>query len=136
MRAAAFLLLAFAVAGCADPPVTPPQDDLGRYVILMTERNTFDPPNAKVPDGATVVWRNVAPQQPEGFECTPKSPFCHDVGIVEGDVQVATSWDLGRETALLRPGEEWTWKAIHGRYTVFCHEHHDPERMIMDLRVG
>lgn len=124
-----------ALAGCAKG-VSPPQDDLGRYVIRLTPSNTFEPATAWVPEGATVVWVNVAPARPAGFQCEFKSPYCHDVAIVQDDVTKASTYNATTGEALLKPGESWEWTAVKGRYDVFCHMHHDPERMVSTLRVG
>lgn len=129
------LLGALLLSGCF-AGTTPPQDAQGRYVIRMTEANRFEPADARVPAGAVVLWLNVAPAQPAGFTCPPRSPLCHDVAIFRGDTHIAGTNDPARADPLLKPGESWIWTAEAGTYDMFCHTHHDPERMVGTLRVG
>ena len=56
------LLLGLTLAGCASTSddskyTTPPTDAQGRYVIDLTGDNKVMPAMAKVPAGATVVWK-------------------------------------------------------------------------------
>ncbi len=60
--AASLLVAAIVLSGCTgssgSDPVTPEQDDEGRYIIKMLPSNKFSPKDAQVPLGATVVWIN------------------------------------------------------------------------------
>ncbi|HUR25701.1 MAG TPA: plastocyanin/azurin family copper-binding protein [Candidatus Thermoplasmatota archaeon] len=48
------------LAGCGAPAEkAPPLDGEGRYVIELTSGNQFSPATAKVPQGATVVWKHM-----------------------------------------------------------------------------
>lgn len=51
--------LAMFTPGCTTGSelTVPPTDAQGRYVIQATSSNTFSPEHAKVPVGATVVWK-------------------------------------------------------------------------------
>jgi len=54
------LLATFTLAGCSTPaaPEGPPRAPMeeGKYVIRVASSNTFQPANASIPAGATVVW--------------------------------------------------------------------------------
>ena len=123
--AAAAVLTLVLLAGCSerDLGVTPDQDEPGRYVIRMTSELTFDPANAKIPAGGTVVWMNDA--------STP-----HDVAGYKGDPIKSDSTDFGsgddaQEGAgyLIAPGGNYTHTFPNkGTWTIWCHTHHE-ERM-------
>ena len=125
-------LLAIGLAGCSEDPegVTPPQDGEGRYVIRMTDSLTFDPPMARVPAGATVVWRNDAAVDHDvaGYRGDP----------VEEDVEAFSSYNpppdgLGGP---IGPGGEFGQEfAEAGAWTIWCHLHHE-ERMTGVVHVG
>jgi len=129
-RVAALALLALAVAGCADGGgggVVPERDAEGRYVVLLTADNTFEPADARVPLGSTVVWRVVGAN-------------LHDVdGYAPGEdySTVSSMWDpprgLGR---LMAEGEEFEATLDRkGTWLFFCHNHHY-EEMKGRIRVG
>ena len=126
------LAAAFALAGCGDgsPGVVPPQDSEGRYVISMTSNLTFDPEVAKVPAGATVVWRNdsTVPHDVAGYEGDP----------IKEDVEAFSSYDpppdgLGRA---ITPGGSFNHTfSGSGAWTIWCHTHHE-QGMKGVVRVG
>lgn len=98
------LLVGLLLAGCSSPPtaVTPMQDSQGRYMIHMTAANAFDPPLAKVPVGATVIWIN-------------DSPNVHDV---QGD-----SFSSGAAGAMAK-GATYTYTfTTAGTHDYFCTVH-------------
>src|SRR5688572_17202999 len=101
---AAALLSLLALAGCSGSGggVVPSQDDEGRYVIHLTSGNRFSPMEAKVPEGATVVW-------------------VHDGGAphdVQGD-----DFSSGRAAGMEEGDEfEHTFEEA-GTYHYFCHVH-------------
>lgn len=120
------------LAGCTSPPAgeTPPQDAQGRFIIAMTSGLTFEPPEAKVPLGATVVWINNA-------------SVAHDVAGYRGDPikedrEAFSSFrqppeGLGRP---IEPGENFTQVfSEKGAWTIWCHTHHE-ERMKQVIHVG
>ena len=121
-----FLLVVLPLAGCADKApegVTPAMDDEGRYVIKLTNNLTFDPIEAIIPKGGTIVWVN-------------EGPVDHDVAGYKGDpikddtTEFSSSHEppdgLGR---LMHPGEEYTHTfTSKGAWTIWCHTHHE-ERM-------
>lgn len=117
MRALLALLLAapMLLAGCSGPEgVVPDQDAQGRYVIHLTGDNRFDPAEARVPVGATVVW--------------VVDGGAHDVHADDGSF---SSDDTGRTDAegyplLLQPGDEWTHTFDEaGSFPYWCHTHHE-----------
>ncbi len=124
LAAAAMLTLAMFASGCSekDLGVTPSQDEQGRYVIRMTSELTFDPANAKVPAGATVIWLNDAsmPHDVAGYEGDPIKSDLVDFGSAE----------KGNGTSyLIPPGGNYTHDfAGQGTWTIWCHTHHE-ERM-------
>lgn len=114
------LLVSFALAGCAgSSAVVPPQDAQGRYVITLTLSNTFDPPIASVPLGATVVWAM-------GGNTT------HDVDVYAPGAEFSTfnSGDappdgLGR---LMQEGDAFVKRLDQkGEWRTYCHTHHYQE---------
>ncbi len=124
MRAVLALLLlsAIALAGCGGPGgVVPAQDADGRYQVAMTDSLTFDPAEAKVPAGATIVWTNTASGVP------------HDVAGYEGDPikDDRTAFSSTRAPPeglghLMQPGESWSHTFNEtGTWTVWCHTHHE-----------
>ena len=119
------LLAALALSGCGDDAaVVPEQDGDGRYVIHLLPDNRFSPDDARVPEGATVVW------VVDGGH--------HDVNA-EDDTFSSNRGrpldDRGYPT-LLGPGEEFehTFNAT-GTWRYWCHTHHEMDMMGM-LRVG
>src|SRR5687768_9110565 len=132
LLAAAPILLLVALAGCSEEPegTLPSQDSEGRYVIRMTDALTFDPPRARVPEGAVVVWRNDAAVDHDvaGYRGDP----------VEEDVEAFSSYNpppdgLGGP---IGPGEEFTQAFDEaGAWTIWCHLHHE-ERMTGVVHVG
>lgn len=127
----ASLLAALALAGCGGPGgVVPPQDDEGRYMVAMTSSLVFDPVEAKVPAGATVVWTNTASGVP------------HDVAGYRGDPikDDRTAFSSTREPPeglgrLMQPGESWAYTFNQtGTWTIWCHTHHE-QGMKMVLHV-
>lgn len=113
-----------ALAGCGAPTgVVPQQDEEGRYVVLLTANNTFDPDDVRIPVGATVVWRGVG--------------GTHDVNAEDDSFSSA---ERGRNATgyplLIGPGEEYAHAFLEkGTWTVWCHKHHE-ERMKMRLIVA
>lgn len=125
-------LAALALSGCSTGPggITPPQDSQGRYMISMTSDLEFDPPEARIPAGATVVWNNTAsmPHDVAGYRGDP----------IENDFSDFSSSDqppegLGR---LIGPGEEYAHTFTDKQtWTIWCHTHHE-ERMKGIIHVG
>ena len=136
MRAQTLLAFAAAVltltlSGCGGGPggVTPAQDAEGRYVVSMTSQLTFDPVEAKVPAGSTVLWVNDAsvPHDVAGYKGDPikddRTQFSSTRMPPEG---------LGR---LMQPGESWAHTFNEtGTWTIWCHTHHEQD-MKMVLHV-
>ena len=110
MRVAAALsalLLAFVLAGCsgASRATTPSTDSSGRYVIHLTSANQFNPANAKVPVGATVVWVN-------------------DGGGAAHDVQARDGSFSSGPAAGLKEGDSYAHTFNQtGTFAYFCHVH-------------
>lgn len=129
MRLPAVLLAAIlhlALAGCSggDGYASPERDAQGRYVIRLTEANTFEPGKAEVPVGATVVWRVEG-----GF---------HDVSEEQGRWSSADGQPLDGQgfPMPMGPGDEYgrTFNET-ATYTLWCHMHHE-EGMRMVLKVA
>jgi plastocyanin len=120
------LVLSLFFAGCSTPAngaaggEVPPRDAEGRYVISMTSALMFVPSVAKVPVGATVVWRNDATMDHDvaGYRGDP----------IEEDVEAFSSYrqppeGLGRP---IHPGENFTRTfSAAGDWTLWCHAHHE-----------
>lgn len=130
-------VLAVALSGCGAPAQPPAKEHI---TVHMTDQDSFDPNVLTVAVGSTVTWLNVAPTQPSGFDCrtaADANPYCHDVDVWLGsDLEVKSSYNQSRHTSLLSPGESWSYTFTQpGDYEVFCHVHHDPQRMIMEVHV-
>ena len=124
---AAAIMLAASLAGCAgttgdDGFETPPTDSQGRYVITVGSTDssqifTFTPTEAKVPAGATVVWKLAG--------TTP-----HDVQADDG------TFDSGVSGGLNETGQEYVFTfSTTGTFGYFC-ELHGKSLMSGTLRVG
>lgn len=121
MRAwATVIAVAILLAGCTGKPGTvPAQDEQGRYVIELALDNTFDPPVARVPVGATVVW-------------VMRGNTTHDVDVYApgSDYSTYNSFNpppegLGR---LMYQGDEFAKTlADEGEWRTYCHTHHYEE---------
>ena len=112
---AACALLAFVLAGCSHHDgVVPPQDEEGRYVIHLTSGNQFDPADARVPIGATVVW-----VVDSGF---------HDVNAEDGTFSSNTGRPMDElgHPSLMGPGESFNFTfEEEGKWGYWCHTHHE-----------
>lgn len=113
------VLLALSVAGCAGKAGTVPgQDAEGRYVIHLTAANRFEPADARVPAGATVVW------VVDGGH--------HDVNADDGTFSSNDGRPLDERgyPTLMGPGEtfQFTFNQT-GTWPYWCHTHHE-----MDMR--
>lgn len=117
------LTLAVLAAGCAAPAkgTVPPMDDQGRYVIRMTDGLRFEPAEARVPSGATVVWVNVG-QEP------------HDVAGYFGDPPEDDGHADFTSPKLPLPGHSVdagmsynTTFTKDGAWTIWCHRHHESD---------
>lgn len=109
MRAWLLLPAVLLLAGCGAPqPAEPEQDSEGRYVIHLTAGNRFEPKEARVPLGATVLW------VVEGG--------AHDVQVIAPGDELAT-FSTGYDT-LLGPGDSFQAQLNEtGKWTVLCHAH-------------
>lgn len=122
---AAYALLAFVLAGCArvDSEV-PLKDEDGRYVIHLTSANQFEPADARVPIGATVVWI-----VDDGF---------HDVNADDGSFSSNTGRPMDElgHPSLMGPGESFSHTFTEkGKWGYWCHTHHEFD-MHGVIRVG
>jgi plastocyanin len=130
-RAAVALLAvaALALAGCASARgVVPPQDAQGRYVVKLEQNLTFNPREARIPVGGTILWVNngTAGHDVHGYVGDPPKE----------DLPEFYTADASGLTRLLGPGESYAHtfpKA--GTWTIWCHTHHE-ERMMQIVHVG
>ncbi len=118
------LFVALAFAGCAGSDdsagfTTPPTDAEGRYIIELTDANKIQPAIAKVPVGATVVWR----VGPNGF---------HDVTSKSGPESFTSD---SQYPSKMRAGQEFVHTfAKAGDYEYQCMVHSG--MMLGTLRVA
>jgi plastocyanin len=107
-------------AGCSAKGTVPPMDDQGRYVIRMTDALRFEPAEARVPSGATVVWVNAGQE-------------AHDVAAYVGD---PPSEDYPRFFSPKLHEPQYSVDAgmsynatlnEDGAWTIWCHRHHESD---------
>lgn len=118
----ALTVLSLGLAGCGDKDdadgfETPAKDSEGRYVIRITSENRFSPEQAKVPEGALVVWKVEAGS--------------HTVEARDGSFDSTQ----GFNSRFLTSGQEYEWTATgKGDHEYFCDPHEDAG-MVATLRV-
>ena len=127
-RVAGLALAALILAGCASPGVAPPKDAEGRYLVNLTSDLKFDPPEIRIPLGATVVWNNTG-------------TVGHDVNAYPPDNGDYPDWSSSDPAPkgighLVAHGESvhFTFEK-KGTWTIWCHTHHE-ERMKQVVHVG